>query len=206
MGFFGKLIGATDDTVMQTGLLGRGEVTGVQMSGMTLQSGNGLVERKCTISLKVMLDNVAPYDAVAVQRLQEIVIPQLAGGAVLAVRVDPNDHSKVFLDFASELPEVTVPKGEGRNSAAWVLENGKPIKVVLVQSQPAKMKNADGVDIYALTLTPYEGVDTPYQLVVGNAVPATALPLLYPGSKLHARLGDQPDAVVVDWAAGAVSS
>lgn len=206
MGFFGKLIGATDDTVMQTGLLGRGEVTGVQMSGMTLQSGNGLVERKCTISLKVMLDNVAPYDAVAVQRLQEIVIPQLAGGAVLAVRVDPNDHSKVFLDFASELPEVTVPKGEGRNSAAWVLENGKPIKVVLVQSQPAKMKNADGVDIYALTLTPYEGVDTPYQLVVGNAVPATALPLLYPGSKLHARLGDQPDAVVIDWAAGAVSS
>ena len=206
MGFFGKLIGATDDTVMQTGLLGRGEVTGVQMSGMTLQSGNGLVERKCTISLKVMLDNVAPYDAVAVQRLQEIVIPQLAGGAVLAVRVDPNDHSKVFLDFASELPEVTVPKGEGRNSAAWVLENGKPIKVVLVQSQPAKMKNADGVDIYALTLTPYEGVDTPYQLVVGNAVPATALPLLYPGSKLHAKLGDQPDAVVIDWAAGAVSS
>jgi hypothetical protein len=206
MGFFGKLIGATDDTVMQTGLLGRGEVTGVQMSGMTLQSGNGVVERKCTISLKVMLDNVAPYDAVAVQRLQEIVIPQLAGGAVLAVRVDPNDHSKVFLDFASELPEVTVPKGEGRNSAAWVLENGKPIKVVLVQSQPAKMKNADGVDIYALTLTPYEGVDTPYQLVVGNAVPATALPLLYPGSKLHAKLGDQPDAVVIDWAAGAVSS
>ncbi len=205
MGFFGKLIGATDDTVMHTGLLGRGEVTGVQMSGMTLQSGNGLVERKCTISLRVMLDNVAPYDAVAVQRLQEIVIPQLAGGAVIAVRVDPNDHSKVFLDFASELPEVTVPKGEGHNSAAWVLENGKPIKVVLVQSQPAKMKNAEGVEIYALTLTPYEGVDTPYQLVVGNAVPATALPLLYPGSKLHAKLGDQPDAVVIDWAAGAVA-
>ncbi len=206
MGFFGKLIGATDDSVMQTGILGRGEVTGVQLSGMTLQSGNGLVERKCTISLTVMIDNVAPYDAVAVQRLQEIVIPQLAGGAVLPVRVDPNDHSKVFLDFASELPEVTVPKGEGHNSAAWVLENGKPIKVVLVQSQLAKMKNADGIDIYALTLTPYEGVDTPYQLVVGNAVPATALPLLYPGSKLHARLGDDPNAVVIDWAAGAVSA
>jgi hypothetical protein len=129
----------------------------------------------------------------------------MSGGAVLPVRVDPKDHSTVYIDFASELPTVRAPKGEGRGSAAWVLENGKPIKVVLVQSQRAKMTNAAGVDIYALTLTPYEGVDKPYQLVVGNAVPAEALPLLYPGSKLHAKLGDEPDAVVVDWAAGSAT-
>ncbi len=37
-----------DDAVIQNGILGRGEITDVQLSGMTLQSGNGLVERKCT--------------------------------------------------------------------------------------------------------------------------------------------------------------
>jgi hypothetical protein len=47
-------------------------------------------------------------------------------------------------------------------------------------------------------------VPTPYQIQVGNAVPASALPLLFPGSKLHAKLGEGPNDVVVDWAAGAV--
>ena len=36
-----------------------------------------------------------------------------------------------------------------------------------------------------------------------NSVPASALPLLFPGSKLHAKVGDGPNDVVVDWAAGA---
>ena len=202
MGFFGNLIGQADASVVQNGILARGEITKVDISGMTLQSGNGLVERKCTMSLTVYVDHEAPYPATAVQRVPEVVIPQLSGGAVLAVRVDPADHSKVYLDFNSELPTWIAPKSEGHNSAAWIRENGKPIKVVLVASQAAKMKNADGIDIYALTLTAYEGVETPYQLVVGNAVPATALPLLYPGSKLHAKIGDGKVDVVVDGDAG----
>ena len=205
MGFFSNLIGQADDGILQNGILGRGEVTNVALSGMTLTMGNSLEERKCTISLTVFIDDVPSYQATTVQRVPEIYIPQISGGGVIAVRVDPKDHSKVFLDFASEVPTIRAPKGQGHDSAAWVLENGKPIKVVLVQSQKAKMTNAAGVDIYALTLTPYEGVDKPYQLVVGNAVPAEALPLLYPGSKLHAKLGDEPDAVVVDWAAGAAT-
>jgi hypothetical protein len=205
VGWLGNLIGSADSGVIENGILGRGEVTNVQMSGMTLQSGNGLVERKCTIALTVMIDGVAAFPATAVQRIQEIVIPQLAQGAVVPVRVDPNDHARVFIDFNSELPEVTLPKATGENSAAWILEHGKAIKVVLVASQPVKLKNADGIEVYALTLTAYEGVDTPYQLQVGNAVPATALPLLYPGSKLHAKLGAGPNDVVVDWAAGAAT-
>jgi hypothetical protein len=205
MGFFGNLIGQADASVMQNGILARGEITNVDISGMTLQSGNGLVERKCTMALTVYVDHEAPYPATAVQRVPEVVIPQLSGGAVLAVRVDPADHSKVYLDFNSEVPTWIAPKSEGHNSAAWIRENGKPIKVVLVSSQAANMKNADGIDIHALTLTAYEGVDKPYQLVVGNAVPATALPLLYPGSKLHAKIGDGPNDVVVDWDAGAAT-
>src|SRR5882757_55913 len=70
MGFFGDLIGSPDNAIMSSPLIARGEVLGVQMSGMTLQVGNGLTERKCTISLKVMLDGEQPYEAQAVQRIQ----------------------------------------------------------------------------------------------------------------------------------------
>src|SRR3982750_1296551 len=72
MGFFGALSGSPDNAVMSSPLIGRGEVLGVQMSGMALQVGNGLTERKCTISLKVMLDGQQPYEAQAIQRIQEI--------------------------------------------------------------------------------------------------------------------------------------
>ena len=205
MGWLGNLIGSADDDVLQNGILGRGEVLGIDASGMTLQIGNGLVERKCTLTLNVMIDGQQPWQAQVTQRIQEVYIPQLSsGGAVVAVRVDPNDHSKVAIDFETAVPEVSLPASEGQNSAAWILEHGKPITVVLVANAPIGVKNAKGDPVQALTLTVATGVPTPYQIQVGNAVPASALPLVFPGSKLHAKLGDGPNDVVVDWAAGAV--
>lgn len=205
MGFFGDLIGSPDSAIMLSPLIARGEVLGVQLSGMTLQVGNGLTERKCTIALKVMLDGQPAYEAQAVQRIQEIYLPQLSSGnAVVAVRVEEADHSKVAIDFTVPVPVVRMPRSEGANSAAYVLEHGTPITVVLVANTPIGVQNADGIDVQALTLTVATGVPTPYQIQVGNPVPASALPLLFPGSKLHAMLGDGPNDVVVDWSKGAV--
>lgn len=212
MGFFGDILnsanealGGADKDVIENGIVGRGEVVGIDASGMTLQIGNGLVERKCTLTLNVMIDGQQPWQAQVTQRIQEVYIPQLSsGGAVVAVKVDPNDHSRIAIDFDTPVPEVTLPASEGQNSAAWILEHGKPITVVLVANQPIGVKNAKGDPVQALTLTVATGVPTPYQIQVGNAVPATALPLVFPGSKLHAKLGDGPNDVVVDWAAGAV--
>jgi hypothetical protein len=206
MGWLGDLLGSADEHIIENGLLGRGEVIGVDASGMTLQIGNGLVERKCTITLNVMLDGQQPYQAQVNQRIREVYLPQLtSGGAVVAVKVDPADHSRVAIDFDTPVPEVTLPAGEGRDSAAWILENGKPITVVLVANAPIGVKNAKGDPVHALTLTVATGVPEPYQIQVGNAVPATALPLVYPGSKLHAKLGEGRNDIVVDWAAGAVT-
>lgn len=205
MGWLGNLLGSADGDIIQNGVLGRGEVLAVDASGMTMQIGNGLVERKCTITLNVMLDGQQPYQAQVSQRIQEVHLPQLSsGGAVVAVKVDPADHSRVAIDFDTPVPEVTLPASEGHNSAAWILEHGKPITVVLVANAPIGVKNAKGDPVQALTLTVATGVPEPYQIQVGNAVPASALPLVFPGSKLHAKLGDGPGDVVVDWAAGAV--
>jgi hypothetical protein len=206
---FGNATGTPDSALLQSGLLGRGEIVGFSASGMTIQMGNNLVERKCTITVQVYLDATPPYQATVEQRVPEVYIPQLSTGqAIVAVRVDPNDHNHIALDLNSPVPEITMAASDpnSHNSAAWILANGKPVTVVLVAFSPVGTKSSKGDEVYALTLTLATGVDTPYQIQVGNGVPATALPLLYPGSKLHAKLGDGPNDVVVDWAAGAVTA
>ncbi|MCE9597544.1 MAG: hypothetical protein K8S54_06210 [Spirochaetia bacterium] len=201
MGFFGNLLGSTDDNVMANGILGRGEIISLSASGLTMRVNNSLQERKCTIAMNVLIDGVPPFQATAVQRIQEILLSKIGKGVAVPVRVDPSNHSKVYIDFAAQMPVITMARTTGENSAAHILEHGKPIKVILLSSVNAKLKNADGVDGFTLSLTVYEGVDTPYQTAVVNAVPASALPLMYPGSKLHAKLGAN-GIIIVDWAAG----
>ena len=203
---FRTLTGGVDQQLLATGILARGEILGLQISGTTVQIMNGLEERNCTFRLRVMRDGQQPYEAQVSQRVPEINIPQLQQpGVVVAVRVDPANPQNVALDFGTQPPEVRLAESTGKGSAADILANGKPITVVLVANQPIGVSNAKGDPVHALTLTVAEGVPTPYQIQVGNAVPATALPLVYPGSKLHAKLGDGPNDVVVDWAAGAVT-
>ena len=200
---FRSVTGGVDGDLIAGGILGRADLLAVDMSGTTMQFGNGLVERKCDFTLQVYLQGEEPYQATCTQRVQEIYLPQLVPGqAVLAVRVDPADRSKVALDFASEVPTITVGARQGRDSAAWVLANGTEAAVVLVANQPMGLNSAAGDPVHALTLTVDKGPDS-YQVQVGNGVPNSALPLLFPGSKLHAKIGDGPNDVVVDWARGA---
>ena len=201
---FRQLTGGVDTELIANGTLGRGELLGIQPSGTTISIMNGLTERNCTFTLNVMLDGQKPYQATVTQRVQEVSIPQLSQpGIVVAVRVDPADHSRVAIDFATQPPDVRLPESTGPGSAAAILATGKPIVVVLVADQKIGVLNSKGDPVHALTLTVAEGVDTPYQIQVGNAVPASALPLVFPGARLHAKLGAGPNEVVVDWAAGA---
>lgn len=200
---FRDLTGGVDENLLANGTLARGEILAVQPSGTTISVMNSLVERNCSFVVNVLTDGQQPYQARITQRVPEVNIPQLQQpGVVVAVRVDPADPQHVAIDFASQPPEVRLPEATGPGSAADILATGKPIVVVLVADQKLGVMNAKGDPVHALTLTIAEGVDTPYQIQVGNAVPASALPLVYPGSKLHAKLGAGSNDVVVDWAAG----
>jgi hypothetical protein len=203
---FRNLTGGADEELLSTGVLARGEILSISISNTTMSVMNAPVERACTFQLRVMMDGVAPFEAVVTQRVQEIMISQLQQpGLVLAVRVDPSNHSRVAIDFANQAPAVQLPESTGAGSAADILATGKPITVVLVANKPIGISNAKGDPVHALTLTVTGGVAEPYQIQVGNAVPASALPLVFPGSKLHAKLGDGPNDVVVDWAAGSAT-
>lgn len=199
MNWLSKLLGSPDGSLMATGELARGTIVSVRPTGMTMQVMNGLVERTCELGVRVYRDGHPPYDAVATQRVQEVYIPQLSSGqAWVAVRVDAANPSRIAVDFSAPAPEVQVAASEGADSAARILANGRPVDVVVVGAQKLGMTGPTGDDIYALTLTVVDGATPPYEVRVGNAVPAAALPLMFPGSRLPARCGTEPTDIVVD--------
>ena len=121
------------------------------------------------------------------------------------MRVDPDDHSRIALSLGEEPPTVTMASSGDANtgSAARILEYGVPCKAVIVQSQPMGMRSPSRLDMYAFVLTVMADGRAPYQVQVGNPVPADAVPLVYPGSTVPAkRLPDGEDhEIVIDWAA-----
>jgi hypothetical protein len=64
---------------------------------------------------------------------------------------------------------------------------------------PLGMRSWDGNDVHLFQLTIMEPGRTPYQAQVGNGLPATALPVVYPGSRVKVKLGAQPNEVAIDW-------
>lgn len=209
MGFFGKLIGAPDKDLMTSPLIGRGDVIDAKVGGVSVGGNHhhAPTARKCEIKLRVMIDHTPAFEATVSQLVPALALQALlAGGAVVAVRVDEKDHTKVAIDFGIPVPVITAARApDGPTSAAYILVHGKPVTVVVVASAPMGIKNADGIDIHKFTLTVVGGVPTPYQTQCGCPVPASGLPLLYPGAKLHAMLGDDPRLAIIDWSKGAVT-
>lgn len=207
MRWLSDLIGSPDDALLVKGELARGHVLGIAASSLSMSVMNGLRERKCTFTVQVYREGHEPYQATAVQRVQEVYIPQFASGrAWVAVRVDPANPARIALDFATAPPEIQVQPGESSESAAAILEHGRPVEVVLVQAKPLGLTAPTGDAVYLLELTVIDGNEPAYQTQVGNAVPAASLPQLYPGSRLRARRGEGSGDIVVEWGAEATAS
>lgn len=208
MGMFKKmksLTGSPSKDLLQNGLLGRGAITGVQETGVSVGHGDMDPHRVCVFTLEVTLDNQDPYEATCRQAIRLELLPQFQPGKTLvAVRVNPNDPQEVAMDLNTEPPAVTVKRDPG-HSAADILATGSPCRAVIIESQDYNAKSPEGVEIYALVLTVIVDGRAPYQITVGNAVPVEALPLLYPGNNLPAKKGTDDNAVVVDWQ-GALAS
>jgi hypothetical protein len=200
MGFLNKLTGGTDKKLLETGLLGRGTIAEMKLTGTTIQTGNGLVQRACIFTVEVSLDGKDPYQATCKQRIPEIEIAQIQPGAtVVAVRADPDNLTQIALDFNTEAPVVTTPAGSGNTSAAEILASGTPARAVIIESQPLGKRTPAGVDLYAFVLTVMPEGKDPYQIQVGNPTPPAALPFLFPGSHVPIKIGSDPNSVVIDW-------
>jgi len=206
MGLFSKMkqsFGGDDPDLMANGQLGRAVVVNVRVVGASVQHGAMPPEQVCEFDLQVYLDDTPPFDTTTKKRVPQYAISQFVPGqTVVAVRVAA-DHSKVGIDLTTDPPEVRMAAGSGQGSAADLLANGTPCEAVIVQFQPTGLKNQENVDIYAFMLTIMaEGV-APYQITVGNPMPAEALPLACPGSRLPACFDPAglKEDVAIDWQA-----
>jgi predicted pyridoxine 5'-phosphate oxidase superfamily flavin-nucleotide-binding protein len=206
MGLFNKmrtLTGSVPKELLEQGLLGRGVVVSVQQTSVSTGADFDPAH-VCVFTVEVALDNVPRYTATCRQAVRATFLPRLMmPGAMVAVRVDADDHSRIALSLAEAPPTVTMARTGDPNtsSAARILEGGVPCRAVIVESLPLGMRSRTGNDMYAFTLTVLAEGRPPYQVQVGNPVPAAALPLLYPGNTVPAKrmaTGDDHE-VVIDW-------
>ena len=208
MGFMDKLRsvgGGVSPELLQNGLLARGQVVQVQPTGMTVShGGDDMLATKavCNVTVDVFMDNTPPFRATVHQGIPEMLIQQMAGGsAVVAVRVDPNNHQNIAIDFNSEPPTVTMSaEGPNRGSAAELLATGTPARAVIIASEPLGMRNPTGLDMYAFQVTILCDGHAPYQTQMGNPVPDKGKPLIFPGANLPAKVHpEQEGQVIIDW-------
>ncbi|HMG28462.1 MAG TPA: hypothetical protein VKH36_16795 [Acidimicrobiia bacterium] len=205
MGLFKKLkqfSGSVDKDLLRNGLLGRGTIVDVKQTNVS-RGEDAFSSPVCIFTVEVVLNNVPAYNATCRQAVPLTVLPKMVPGqTVCAVRVNPDNHDEIALDLATEPPEVTLAQGSGQATAADVLARGTPARAVIVQTQPLGVKNPHGVDMHAFVLTVMLDGRKPYQAKVGNPVPDDAVPLLYPGSNLPAKvLPEEPQGVVIDFKA-----
>ncbi len=208
MGLFNKmrnLTGSVSKELLENGLPGRGIIVSVQQTSVSTGADFNPAH-VCVFTVEVALDNTPRYTATVRQAVLATVLPQLmTPGATVAVRVDPQDHSRIGLSLNEAPPTVTMAASGDPNtaSAARILEEGVPCKAVIVETQPLGMRNPKGDDMYAFALTVLADGRPPYQIQVGNPVPAAAVPLLYPGNTVPAKRMPNGDdrQVVIDWQA-----
>jgi hypothetical protein len=198
-----ELAGDVPQELLERGFLGRGVVVSVQRVGFDAGPDHD-PSQLCVFTVEVALDSFPRYTATCRQPVRASVLPQLMmPRAMVAVRVDPSDRSRVALSLRERPPIVTVASSGDRStgSAARILELGVPCKAVIAETHALGLRNPRGDDMYAFMLTVIAEGRPPYQVRVGNPVPSAAMPLLYPGNTVPAkRMADGDDhEVVIDW-------
>ena len=178
-------------------LLGRGIVIDASLTRTQITMG-GEESRVCNLRVQVFLDGYDGYIAECKQRIPEWRLGQLVGSA-FAVRVDPSNAQNIALDFNMEPPVVTLAR-PADGGAATLLASGRPAEAVIIGNTPLGMRTWEGNDVHLFQLTIMEPGRQPYQAQVGNGMPASALPFVYPGARVKVKLGAGPNDVAIDWA------
>jgi hypothetical protein len=193
----GNSNGIGDDAVV-----GRALVIDASLAGTAISVG---VEeyRVVNLRLQVFVDGQQAYLAECRQTVEEWRLAQLVGQAY-AVRVDRQDPMRLALDFSMQAPVVTMPRpADGRGSAATVLATGTPAEEVIVSNTPLGLRSWDGHDVHLFVLTVIPPNGAPYQTQLGNPMPASALPHVFPGSRVPVKVGANPGDVAIDWSMAA---
>jgi len=108
MGLLSKMTGGPDRKLLETGLLGRGIITGVRPTGTTLDVGNGLAQRLCVFTAEVLLTVMphggAPYQVQVGNPTPSAALPFLFPGSRVPVKIGTIPNA-VVIDWEAAAAE-----------------------------------------------------------------------------------------------------
>jgi hypothetical protein len=185
------LAGTPSHALLSRGLLGRGVLTEVKQTGVTI-GPEWDRRRVLAFTVEVTVDRMPTYTTSCRQSIKPAMLPKLIAGMTVPVRVDRRDPSAIALDLKTSPPTITVTTPEW---TAGVLSEGNRCRAVIVEAQELGRD-----DLHAVTLTVVADGRSPYWVRLGVPVPDAARSLLEPGTELPARRvsGHQ---VTIDWRA-----
>ena len=123
----GVLVGrraAATDQLLQTGIVGQGQVVGLTQTGMYLNENPQI-----RMNLLVSLPGQTPYAATRTEFVPLMLLGRLSSGAPLAVRVDPADFSRVVVDWGASGFAAPMAPAQTMIATAPVAAGGAPAPV-----------------------------------------------------------------------------
>jgi hypothetical protein len=187
-----------EDSVLGVAAMVEAKTTHRVVPEMSAGAGNPYVRFKVLVKLQ----DTEPYEAEFTQPVEVAWMLELKKDTAkpFAVRVSKADRHKVRIAFDVDPRTVSVGKG----SAAELLATGTPARAIIIENEelrPAK-QDKKGNPMYRFLLTVMRDGADPYRANVGNGVPPSALPFLFPGSNVPVKVNpDVRQQVVIDWAA-----
>ena len=196
---------------------GQGTITAVKDTGTTM---NEAAQFKFT--LDVSLPGQAPYEATVKTFVSRVNFGTLTPGMTVAVKVKPEDHTKVWIDFGQPVTAAgsAAAGGAGATSTGPVrsstelLASGTPGWAVLRTAQPLGMTAAEaggtpepGTEndpIYLIEVdVSLDGGAAAFPARFGHRVPQDRIASLAPGSNLRVAVDPShpSEAVAIDWSA-----
>jgi hypothetical protein len=98
-----------DPKRLAAGLLGKGEILSIEPAGRSWSIGPAALPAPfLDVTLQVRVEGIPPYPAALQQSIPGMRLSQFqAPGAIVPVRVNPEDQADVAIDFYADPPAVT---------------------------------------------------------------------------------------------------
>jgi len=178
------------------GILGRATLKDAQQTPM-----GQLIDCLVTLNIR-LIDGSPPF----VASCHATLAPENAAKLVpaqtfLPVRVDPQNHARVAVSLAEEIPVVPIFDPTVIDPPARALREGDPCRVQILLFGRQFLATPDGSELYA---TKVRVTDDGSEFQIFLPVPAASVSLLQVGAELPARrLATEPNVLTVDWTAAA---
>ncbi|MGN9845303.1 hypothetical protein ACTMTI_45000 [Nonomuraea sp. H19] len=151
--------------------------------------------------LEVRREGAAAYRVAHRERIPRLLVGAVLPGAHLPVRIDPDDHGRLTVDWEHAAGHVPPSAGQ-RVSAADVLARGVPAMATVAGTFSTNGMTADNGDPIVGLFLHVAGPHGPYEVRLAHRVPPHHLASLLPGTRLLAKIApEDPQKVAIDWTA-----